>query len=55
MSKKSQNQRGVVFNKDLPRHKCKKYLKSAIYVVAYLVMLCAVAGVFMYALLTPDH
>lgn len=55
MSKKSQNQRGVVFNKDLPRHKCKKYCKNALYVIAYLALMFAVSGAFLYAFLTPDH
>lgn len=54
MSKKLRGQ-GVVFNKDLRRHKCKKYLKSALYVFAYLALMFAVSGAFLYALLTPDH
>lgn len=55
MGKKANKLQGVVFNKDLPRHKCKKHCKSALYVIAYLALMFAVSGAFLYALLTPDH
>lgn len=43
--------RGVIFNKDLKRYKCKKFLKDAIFVVASLLIMFAGVYMFIYALL----
>ena len=42
---------GVIFNKDLKRYKCKKFLANALYVIACLLLMFAASGMFVYALL----
>lgn len=46
---------GVIFNKDLKRYKCKKYLQNALYVIACLLLMFVGVGMFVYALITPDY
>lgn len=46
---------GVIFNKDLKRYKCKKYLKDALYIIACLLLMFAAMGMFVYALITQDY
>ena len=43
--------RGVIFNKDLKRYKCKKFFANALYVIACLLIMFAGVYMFVYALL----
>lgn len=48
-------QKGAIFNKDAKKEKAKATIKNAIYTVASVAIIVAVAVAFLYALLTPDY